>query len=214
MKNRLIFYLLSSASAIILLVVLLNMIAKHNINSNGKVKPSDSIARVYTKEEIESLRHKIETSSIDYAQFQSDYGIEQKRETSQGGYIVLVQDDGSHAFIFLNEENKLTKLLVFDEFKTEEDFSFVVPNQTTESEILDFDENAIVFPFSSKSTIAYILQDGVIVFSCRWATDGVIHEDPIVESVLFVDNQSIPEEENYAICARIPYILEEDKQWK
>lgn len=79
---------------------------------------------------------------------------------------------------------------------------------------MNFDKNAIVLPFSAKSMIACILQDGVIIFSCRWATDGVIHEDPIVESALFIDNQSILEDEYYAICANIPYILEEDKQWR
>lgn len=208
MKRKLVFYFLSGALTVILLVVLLNMVAKNNI------KPSDPVARTYTKDEIESLRYKIESTNIDYAKFQSEYGIAQQRETSQGGYIVLAQDDGSHAFIFLDEEDKLTKLLVFDEFKTEEDFSFVVPNRTTASEILNFDENAIELPFSAKRMIAYILQDGVIVFSCRWATDGVIHEDPVVESVLFIDNQNLLEEDNYTICTNIPYILEEDKQWQ
>ena len=46
MKRKLVFYFLSGALTVILLVVLLNMVAKNNI------KPSDPVARTYTKDEI------------------------------------------------------------------------------------------------------------------------------------------------------------------
>lgn len=177
------------------------------------VKKEDAITRQYPREMVDELTHKIEEEEkkVGYGKLRKMFRLECVRKTEQGYYAVLQLTDGSNAFIFLNDRLTVSKVAVYDCFRTKEEFEkFLSEKQdATRADVLSFDPNEYPMPFSVVSEEAHIVQEGVIIVRYR-REDG--HP---VDQIFFYSNSEIavgkPREITYFIKYGVPYVLEIDR---
>lgn len=177
------------------------------------MKKEDAITRQYPREMVDKLTHKIEEEEkkVGYGKLRRMFCLECVRKTEQGYYAVLQLTDGSNAFIFLNDRLTVSKVAVYDCFRTKEEFEkFLSEKQdATRADVLSFDPNEYPMPFSVVSEEAHIVQEGVIIVRYR-REDG--HP---VDQIFFYSNSEIavgkPREITYFIKYGVPYVLEIDR---
>lgn len=177
------------------------------------VKKEDAITRQYPREMVDELTHKIEEEEkkVGYGKLRRMFRLECVRKTEQGYYAVLQLTDGSNAFIFMDDRLTVSKVAVYDCFRTKEEFEkFLSEKQdATRADVLSFDPNEYPMPFSVVSEEAHIVQEGVIIIRYR-REDG--HP---VDQIFFYSNSEIavgkPREITYFIKYGVPYVLEIDR---
>lgn len=167
----------------------------------------------YSIREIEEIKEAIEYNDWNYTKFKSLFDIQCLRKTYQGYYVILLQDDGRRAFVFMDEEMKLNEVLLIGNMKEKEEFSFIEPGRTTEDEIVSMDENAILLPVSSVTSTAHIVREGLLVITYNRLEEEkqMLFDDPLVNAVVFYANESFPLEDNEMINKNVPYILPIDR---
>ena len=167
----------------------------------------------YSIREIEEIKEAIEYNDWNYTKFKSLFDIQCLRKTYQGYYVILLQDDGRRAFVFMDEEMKLNELLLIGNMKEKEEFSFIEPGRTTEDEIVSMDENAILLPVSSVTSTAHVVREGLLVITYNRLDEEkqMFLDDPLVNAVVFYANESFPLEDNEMINKNVPYILPIDR---
>lgn len=133
------------------------------------------------------------------------------RKTHQGYYVVLMLEDGRYAFVFFNKKNILTRVMVVDGFKSKIEFQNQVVEQMHKSEVLNWDSNTIIAPVSAVELTVHIVHEGIFVVKYSRFRDGVIIEDPIITSIQFIENDSIPTNEDPFIRDEVPFIFDFDK---
>lgn len=177
------------------------------------VKKEDAITRQYPREMVDELTHKIEEEEkkVGYGKLRRMFRLECVRKTEQGYYAVLQLTDGSNTFIFMDDRLTVSKVAVYDCFRTKEEFEkFLSEKQdATRADVLSFDPNEYPMPFSVVSEEAHIVQEGVIIVRYR-REDG--HP---VDQIFFYSNSEIavgkPREITYFIKYGVPYVLEIDR---
>lgn len=177
------------------------------------VKKEDAITRQYPREMVDELTHKIEDEEkkVGYGKLRRMFRLECVRKTEQGYYAVLQLTDGSNTFIFMDDRLTVSKVAVYDCFRTKEEFEkFLSEKQdATRADVLSFDPNEYPMPFSVVSEEAHIVQEGVIIVRYR-REDG--HP---VDQIFFYSNSEIavgkPREITYFIKYGVPYVLEIDR---
>ena len=76
----------------------------------------------YPSHKIEDLRIATEVDNISFSKFKKIFKVECIRKTHQGYYVVLLDENGSNAFVFFNEEDELTYVIVKDRFLAKREF--------------------------------------------------------------------------------------------
>ena len=212
MKKKVIIVSLILLVTILLLVIIVKIITGCNaVKYNNTTKISDSITQTYPKSTIDKLQNDIKSKSINYSIFKSSYNVQCLRKTYQGYYAVLLQEGGGRVFVFMDEKFNLNEALVIDSFKIKEDFGFLTPNITSKSKVLAFDQNTILLPISSMDVTVHIVKEGIIVIKYNRMNEGLLLDDPIVDSIEFIDNKVLPAKEDEFINLNVPYILDLDK---
>ena len=177
------------------------------------VKKEDAITRQYPREMVDELTHKIEEEEkkVGYGKLRRMFRLECVRKTYQGYYAVLQLTDGSNAFIFMDDRLTVSKVAVYDCFRTKEEFEkFLSEKQDpTWADVLSFDPNEYGMPFSVVDEAAHIVQEGAIMIIYQ-RKDG--HP---VDQIQFYSNSEIaagkPREITYFIKYGVPYVLEIDR---
>ncbi len=174
----------------------------------------DLLTEKYSITQIEELKNTVGIEEITFSKFKKEFEIECIRKTHQGYYVVLLMENGEYAFVFFDEENIVTRVLVSNGFKSKIDFQSHITEQMKESEVLKFDPNAILTPVSAKEITAHIVQEGVFIVEYSRFADGKMLEDPIVSSLKFIENDDVATSEDLLLKNEIPFVLEIDKMSK
>ena len=182
-----------------------------NIKYNNTKSKNNLISESYSTSQITNLKEEIVSSSLSFTKFKKQYNPQCVRKTHQGYYVILKQEDGQTAFIFINKKLELYNMLIIDEFKKKEEFENQVSKMSTKSEIIEYDTNTIFSPFSSVSLTVHIVQEGIFIIKYSRLSDNTLLNDPIITNVEFFDNQSLLEKQD-VFGDSIPYILEIDKR--
>lgn len=191
----------------------------NGIHYNNTASKDDLITVQYPAAKIEELKNAMPYEDITFSEFRRTFRAQCIRQTHQGHYVVLQQDDASNAFVFFNKENILTDIIVTDGFLTENQFQTQMSCARNISDLIAFDPITQFTPYSSVTITGHIVQEGVFVVTYsreRNVVDGeVISVDEIISSVAYYDNASIStggDVGSEAIAKdEIPYILEIDK---
>lgn len=180
---------------------------------NNTSNIDDCITVLYHENTICDLMQKIDNGEMSYWHLKVKYKLQCIRKTFQGHYIVFLQNDKSPAFVFLDKNNNPYKSIIIEQFKTLDDFSFVVPGETGYKEILSFDDKAILTPASSVTSTVHLLNDGILYIAYNRVPNGELTNNPIVEEVKFMADSNIDGYISGYIANGIPYILPIDKAY-
>ncbi len=175
----------------------------------------DVITQQYPPEMMDELTRKMGQREVRYAELRRMFRLECVRKTYQGYYAVLQLTNGSHAFIFLDEQLTASRLAVYDRFHSKEEFERMLSEKqdATFEDVRLFDPNDFSIPLSSVTKAAYIVQEGVIVV-------GYQREAKLpVERIHFYSNSEVAAGERgdftydftYMIKNVVPYVLEIDR---
>lgn len=200
---------LSGIAVIVILTITLT--GCNNMKFNQTTNKNDLLTEKYPIVQIEELKSSAEAGNITFSKFKRDFDVQCVRKTHQGYYVVLLLEDDKNAFVFFNEKDTLTRVIVSNGFKSKIEFQNQVIEQTPKSEILSFDTNTIIAPVSAIEITIHIVQEGICVVKYSRFRDGKIIEDPIATSIEFIENGSIPTSEDPVIRDEIPFIFEIDK---
>ena len=181
-----------------------------NMKNNYTGKKQDESTKKYSSSQIEEIKKSVEAGSMNYAEFEKEFDFECVRETHQGSYVILTSDD-KKVFVFINDKLELTKVLVIDEFKTKEEFQLQISDGIPKSEVLMFDTGTILIPVSSVEMTAHLVREGVFIIKYSRIVEGEVIKDPIVSSMLFIENEDLVSNEDEIIQDIVPYIYAEDK---
>lgn len=195
----------------IIVICIVTFIGCNNMKFNNSANKNDLLTEKYSIAQIEELKNSAESEHITFSKFKKDFDIQCVRKTHQGYYVVLLLEDNRNAFAFFNEGNKLISVMIVNEFKGKEEFHIQALEQMSKSEVLRFDPNTILMPVSAVDMTAHIVQEGICIVKYSRFLDGKIIEDPIVSSVEFIENKSIPTSEDIFVRDEIPFIFEFDK---
>lgn len=176
------------------------------------VKKEEVITQQYPPEKVDKLTQKMEQKEMRYAELRRMFRLECVRKTDQGYYAVLQLTDGSNAFIFLDDRLIVSRVAVYDRFRSKEEFERMLsekPDATWE-DVLLFDPNEYSVPYSVVTEEAHIVQEGVIVV--RYQRE----ERYPVDQIYFYSNSEVAaaelgEHPIYTIKMRVPYVLEIDR---
>lgn len=181
------------------------------MKKNDITNTKDYITERYSGVQIEELKTLVESQTVTYAEFKEIFNIQCVRETYQGYYVILLQEDDKKVFVFINNEDILTNVIIVDKFKTKEEFQLHVSEQMSENDVLSFEPNTILSPISSVELTVHYVQEGIYIIKYSRFLDGEIMENPIISSMEFVPNESISTSEDVFVRDEIPFILEADK---
>ena len=196
---------------IIIVMCIVTLSGCNNMKFSQITNKNDLLTEKYPNIQIEKLQSAAEVGDMTFSNFKRDFDVQCMRKTHQGYYVVLLLEDGGHAFAFFNEKNTLVRVMVFDSFKSKAEFQNQVVEQMPKSEVLNLDSNTIIAPVSAMEMTAHIVQEGIFVLKYLRFRDGEIIEDPIVTSIQFIENKSISTNEDPFIRDEIPFIFEFDK---
>lgn len=182
-----------------------------NVKFNNTADKSTLLTEIYTVSQVDELKNRSAQNTITFSDFKKDFAAECVRKTYQGCYVVLTLDNNDNAFIFFDNENNLTHILCANSFKSKNEFLSDSFKQKTKSEISAFDSNSFVLPISAVDMTVHIVKEGVCLVKYSRIVDGQLLDDPIVDSVEFIDNDSIESCENQLIRDNIPFIISVDK---
>lgn len=187
------------------------LVGCNDMKFNNSANKNDLLTEKYSIAQIQELKNTAESEHITFSKFKRDFDVQCARKTHQGYYVVLLLEDGKNAFVFFNEENALTIVMIANEFKSKEEFYSQVLEQKSKSEVLNFDPNTILSPVSAVEITAHIVQEGICIVKYSRFWDGELIEDPVVCSVEFIENESISTNEDPFIRDEIPFIFGFDK---
>ena len=176
------------------------------------------ITKKYSVSDVEKLRTAASCRNMYFSDFKKDFKVQCARKTHQGFYVVLLMEDGRHAFICFNKEELLYRVLLAGNFKSKEDFQNNVVPQMSMSKVLEYDSNAVAAHGSSEIIMMHIVKGGY--FIVRYDTPSpYIAEDPsdpcepFVSTIEFYENDSLVTGENeFAKVEEVPFIYELDKK--
>lgn len=207
MKKALVAAIVFAVTATV--IILAATMSEGVISHNNSDRVEDLADTKYTAADIEQLKEWVDTGKADYFALKSKVKIQCVRKTFQGYYAVILQEDGSKVFIFMNKSLKLGEMLVFDKFKSKADFGFLeTANKVTQESVLEFDKNAILLPISAVNESVHIVKEGVIVV--RYKTDSASGKT-YADNVRLIGNDEITEDAEDTAASMVPYILEIDK---
>lgn len=175
------------------------------------VKKEDVITQQYPPEKVDKLTQKMEQREVRYTKLRRMFRLECVRKTDQGHYAVLQLTDGSNAFIFLDDRLIVSRVAVYDRFRSKEEFERMLSEkqEATREDILLFDSNEYPMPFSVVTEGAHIVQEGVIVV--RYQRKA---EYP-VDQTFFYSNSEVDAGElgdtTYYVKNCVPNVLEIDR---
>lgn len=214
MKRNRILLLCALLLIVLTFISIIIFMGSRDVKYDNEQSITSLITKEYSVSDIEKMKKDIEHNNLDYAKLKSHYNIQCLRKTYQGFYAVFLQNDGKRVFVFMNEKMKLHTILVIENIKEKEEYNFLNIGRTTESEVLEYDENTILLPVSSVTCTAHIVQEGLLVITYdRLDTNtGTLLDDPVVKSFVFYKNDDFPLNDNDMINLNVPYILEKDKK--
>ena len=164
------------------------------------------ISDCYTHEQIRTLQTAISTGQYTYSEFQQNFVVEVVIDTLQEQYgycVLLLGENQESVFVFVSYEMVLTDTMVVDRFLTKEEFEAAIGSQTTKSQVLSSDPNAMDLSSADETITAHIVQEGVFVVTYA-SNEG----EPLVDSVLFVENRETYNHGNPVVRDMIPRIAE------
>ena len=218
MNKRLIYSVLIGLLIVIVLFFVYDFFVIPFDNSNSL---SDAIPRKYSVSAISELTQKVNTGGVHYYKFKWKFKPECIRKTGRdyyGYYAVLQQEDGQYAFLFINDERIIDKVLVTDHFKSKSEFDFVTLGQTTIREIHAFDTNYFFPAISNMHIYDYIVQEGIIELQFPLnpvEKDPYWYTDPdyswgtnVVQTIHWYSNEEL---KNSDPLPYMPNILQQDK---
>ena len=197
---------------LLIVMYMIILIGCSNMKFNQTVDKSDLLTETYSIEQIEELENSAQTGSITFSDLKRKLNVQCIRKTHQGYYVVLLLKEGGNAFVFFNEKNVLVRVMAFERFESKKEFQSQVVEQMPESEVLKFDSNAIMAPISALEMTVHIVQEGIFIVKYSRLMDGELLEDPIVTSIQFIDNESIPKSEDPFVRDEIPFVWGFDKK--
>lgn len=127
---------------------------------------------------------------------------------------MLLLENKENVFAFFDEKDTLFQIMVSGAFRSKAEFQNQVVKQMLKSEVLNLDSNAIVVPVSASEITVHIVQEGLFIVKYSCFKDSEIIEDPIVNSMQFIENENIPVSNDPFTIDEIPYIFEIDKVGK
>lgn len=198
-------------TVIAIVMCMVTLIGCGNVKFNQTTNKKELLTKKYSVVQIEKLQKAAETGAMTFSDFKRDFDVQCVRKTHQGYYVVLLFESDENVFAFFNEKNTLFQIIISGDFKSKAEFQDQVVEQIPKSEVLNLDPNAIVAPVSSLEITAHIVQEGLFIVKYSRFKEGKIIEDPIVDSVQFIENESISVSNDPFIRDEIPYIFEIDK---
>ncbi len=200
--------------AFILFAVIWIRFGGSKVKYNNQKKVTELVTKKYEEADFYDLRSKAENMEISFEHFSSQFEVQCLRKTYQGYYAVFLLMSGEQAFVFMNNNMEINRVLVTDHFLKKDAFSFIEKGKTTQFQITNVDHNtSIGLPVSSFTIIAHIVQEGVLVirYNRLDAETFQVLEDPVVESVTFYKNSDFPLKDDPVTSSSVPFILEIDK---
>ena len=115
MRRKKIIILLFFACAVLIFVR--SFIGGMGVKYNNTERFENLVNIKYSSRKIKEIREAIERNDWNYMKFKSLFDIQCLRKTYQGYYVVLLQDDGRRAFVFMDEEMMLNGMLLIGNMK-------------------------------------------------------------------------------------------------
>lgn len=162
----------------------------------------------YSKAQLSQLEERYNKDpDITFDELSNEFKFECVRYTGSSYYVILMQNDGTKAFLFFKPDMSLKVFSRYTNFLSLHDFNFVKLGETTIDEVMEMDPNYLLLPFSSSTTTAHIVKEGGIFIEYD-KKHGAIW----VKSIEYLDNDCISQlEEDDITLYSIPYILDIDK---
>ena len=199
------------------MVLILAMLTMMSCNGGNDMKfdnqtpYTEKITKTYHHSIFDSIREASEAQPMSIKALHSELKIECVRKTNQGSYIVFKQEDGKSVFIFADKGQNIYSVLRFKSFFRKLDFDFIQVGETTQDEILAFDDNAILYPVSSVEVSGHILNNGLLIIQYSRVRDGELLMSPVVSSIEFIDGSDYNKLEDNFFVTNTPYILPFDR---
>lgn len=181
------------------------------IKINNTNHYTELVTKKYSTDQIESLKESIFKEEMKWSKFTRQFSVQCMRETYQGYYVVLLQENGDKVFVFADKNMKLYRVVNIDEFKTKDELMFQISKLTTKSEVLSMDPEPFFMPVSAFSMTAHYVKEGVVLVTYTRTKDGIVLSDQIIDSMEFYSNDELLEDSNTLVGICVPYILEMDK---
>lgn len=189
------------------------MMENKTIEYNNITPKEFIITENYSETKINRLISKVENHQITLEELVFEFNIECLRKTKQGYYAVLLQNDGSSVFVFMDDDQMIQEILVFSEFLSNEDFSQLLSEKkpVTISEVMMLDKNTISAPLGMIFLTVHIVKEGVIMITYSTASNGTELLEPVVQKIEYYNNEQLETECDNYILKNIPLILPIDK---
>lgn len=205
----------------VMISILLLVIDFLMIKTDNSTSLSDSITVKYPNSVIAELKADIEQCEISFYKLKQKYKLQCIRKTEREVYkyyVVLQQEDGKYAFIFLNKDLKAQRMLICDRIRFKNEFDFIAIDQTTKGVLEAFDENRFAgLGASALDGYVYVLQEGLlsVAFHSSAEMDPEWYEKPnfstdnnTVRYVRWFPNEQL---QNPDTLPYYPNILQKDK---
>lgn len=185
----------------------------HKKEYNNAEKKESLITETYSPEQIEWIYSELEVGTIEYADIQARFNIQCLRKTYQGYYAILLQSDGCSVYVFMDDQYKVNRVLVYEAFLSRESFEAQcsVKENMTISEVLAIDTNALPMPTSMPLRTAHIVEEGVMIVTYTYVLDGRLLDEVVIEKIEFIDNETVALHGDDLGLKQVPYILGIDK---
>lgn len=197
--------------AVTAIMLILSMISCGDAQFDQTTDKDELITKSYEIEKIEELKEDIASGDMTFSKFKRRFDVECIRKTHQGYYVLLSLKDKSEAYVFFDEEDALTDIMVFNGFKSKIEFQSQLVVQKSLSEITGLDPNTVFLQSSSVALTAHIVKEGVFVVKYAREEDGESLDDPIIISALFIENAALKDHSDPQIKGSVPFIFELDK---
>lgn len=174
---------------------------------------SDLITVAYPFDTINALKLHVQNKRYTYWDLSRDFKVECVRKTYQGFYAIFLQTNGDYAYVFMDKELQVNKVLILDSFLSLNDFDVVSKGEKSIriSDILSLDVNSVSIPLSMYIQTAHIVQEGVVYISYSPIKQGVYIEEPVAANVLFYSNEYLMLHQDELIAQCVPFVLSIDK---
>ena len=200
------------ASCLILFLGVMCILNFFHVDYDNNQKANDLITKEYSIEEIQKLEKNFFHSNkfTHYYELKWYYDIQCLRKTFEGYYAILFREDGKRVFIFMNEDLKITNLLITDpNFKSKGDFENAIRDKEISiDELENFDSNYFESTISMFVAQAHIVKEGGVYI----LVDGIVgvDHDNIFSQGYYVDFDDIPILDDYFINRSVNVILDID----
>lgn len=179
------------------------------LNYSNDKTAEELITIYYSEAQLDQLEKRyINGEDLTFDELSNEFKFECIRKAGSSYYAILMQDDGTKAFLFFRKDMSLRVFSRYTNFLSKDDFDFLKIGETTMEEVFENDPNSLLLPFSSSTTTAHIVKEGGIFIDYDKSHGAVL-----VSKIEFLDNNRISNLEDDDITLySIPYILDIDKQ--